>query len=586
MSSDLPESKLELTENHSQHNAPWRSKRLQYIADTLSTLSLSEPNKDSCEIAERISHAFNAHACIIRMLSEAELQLLGHYGVDLDRLLFSIPADVGIGREMIQKCIPILLNNPASQPAILSNVNTLIPADYFTAYAGAPLRFKEEIMGLIGIYHRDAAKTFTEEDLTDLQMVANHLAVMLVNYKLNQQLIEKNRQLDSEIRIRIQAEKQFQLVEKMESIGRLAGGMAHDFNNLLTAISGYAEMAYDEIKDDSVAQQYLRSLQQTVDKASNLTSSLMAFARKQPGINTSIDLNTCIEEITHLFAPLTSSEITISFNLHTSECIVEADAARIDQILMNMLVNARDAMPQGGVITLETSICSFTNAEAKQIGLHHAGRYVLLKVSDTGEGMTDEVMEHIFEPFFTTRPQGRGTGLGLASCYGIVQQYNGIIHVQSAPQKGTVFSIYLPYSSQRNVEPPKTKHSSQTPLILLVEDDPHVREIVSKTLRTGDTRLIAAENGLIALELARQSAAKIDLLITDIRMPQMNGIELAERLIAVDKITRVLFISGYADGEKPTLSTAHHAEFLAKPFTPKALRAIVQKILSQNQTTT
>jgi len=379
-------------------------------------------------------------------------------------------------------------------------------------------------------------------------------------------------------------QEQFLQAQKMESVGRLAGGIAHDFNNLLTAIGGYADLTLEGLPEGSPPANDLEQIKNVVDRAVSLTRQLLTFARKQEIEPRVLNLNALVRDLEKLLRRLIGEDIELviatAHDLHT----IRADAGQIEQILVNLAVNARDAMPDGGVLMIETTNVLLDDDYVRQHLGAAPGEYVLLAVSDTGTGMSDEIQQHIFEPFFTTKAPGQGTGLGLATCYGIVQQHGGAISVYSELGYGTSFKICLP-AITHPIQAPLHEIAAPTSLIghetvLLVEDEPKVREIATRTLRGYGYTVIEAGSGEEALELIDQGSQPIDLLVTDVILPKMRGGNLAERVSAIYPALRILFISGYTDG-----TLVHRQEilargaFLQKPFSPGALARKVREAL-------
>jgi PAS domain S-box-containing protein len=378
-------------------------------------------------------------------------------------------------------------------------------------------------------------------------------------------------------------EDQLLQAQKMESVGRLAGGIAHDFNNLLTAILGYAELAEDET-DPQEVRQYLSHVRQAAEKASDLTRQLLTFARRQIIAPRTVNINDLILSLDKLLRRLIGENIELVMLPKEGLHSVKVDPGQFEQILVNLVVNSRDAMPDGGKITIETANVTLDAEYARQHEEVVPGEYVLLAVSDTGSGMEEAIRLHIFEPFFTTKEKGRGTGLGLATVYGIVKQSGGHIWLYSEPGEGTAFKIYLPRTTETpeavSNAPRKTVQPGGSETILLVEDEPAVRALAAQTLQARGYAVIEAMNGEEALRLVKGREAQIRLLITDVVMPQMNGKELAERLQALHPGMKVLYSSGYTEN-----TIVHHGvlkpgiAFLSKPFTPTMLAGKVREVL-------
>jgi PAS domain S-box-containing protein len=382
---------------------------------------------------------------------------------------------------------------------------------------------------------------------------------------------------------RRQLENQLLQAQKLESVGRLAGGVAHDFNNLLTAILGYAELAEDRCRQDPTVCEYLQTVQHAAQRAAELTRQLLAFARRQHIEPRTINLNELILGLDKMMRRLIGEDIELVCLLEESVDCVRVDPGQFEQILINLVVNARDAMPDGGKITIETSNALLDEEYAQQHDGVTPGDYVVLAVSDNGTGMEEGIRLHIFEPFFTTKEKGRGTGLGLATVYGIVKQAGGHIWLYSEPGQGTTFRIYLPKSDEAPearivLHAPEHRTGSET--VLLVEDEPAVRALAVHALRARGYRVIEAMNGEEALRAMRGRETEIALLVTDVVMPQMNGKELADRMQAIHPGLKVLYASGYTEN-----TIVHHGvlepgvAFLSKPFTPAGLTRRVREVL-------
>jgi PAS domain S-box-containing protein len=371
-------------------------------------------------------------------------------------------------------------------------------------------------------------------------------------------------------------EEQLRQAQKMEAVGRLAGGVAHDFNNLLTAILGYADLLIDELPADGAVRPRILEIQKAARTAATLTRDLLAFSRKQVLQPVVLDLNGVIENTGSLLRRLVGEDIEVELRLDPAIRAIRADAGQINQVLLNLSVNARDAMPEGGRLTISTRNTVVGGGAANE---------VWLTVQDTGSGMTDEVRTHIFEPFFTTKGLGQGTGLGLATVYGIVQQNGGRIWVDSAVGVGTTFSIAFPAAAQAPSFPEPAaerpiESRAATESVLLVEDNEVVRRMARDALAAEGYRVVEAPNGAEALHLALAELSTIDLVITDIVMPVMGGRELITRLRAERPDLKVIFTSGYASDP----NTAQHARdfggrFIQKPFVPSALRRAVRELL-------
>jgi len=385
---------------------------------------------------------------------------------------------------------------------------------------------------------------------------------------------------------RKQLETQLHQAQKMEAIGKLAGGIAHDFNNILTTIIGNAELALmDVIKDESLRKE-IEEIKKAGEKAASLTRQLLAFSRKQIVQPEILDINESLIDIEKMLGRLIGEDVEL-LTIQASELWqVEIDPGQIEQMIMNLAVNARDAMPKGGKLTVGTANADLDKNYFRERGIHEEtpGHYVMLSVSDTGSGMDKETREHIFEPFFTTKEVGKGTGLGLSTVYGIVKQNNGFIWVYSEPGQGSTFKIYLP----KVKGDAKPKEKEQTPnddlsgseTVLIVEDNDSLRNFAQKILYIYGYSTLNAENGEDALRVCKEHNGPIHLLLTDVVMARMGGKEAAERLQPLYPRMKIIYMSGYTDN-----AIVHHGvlepglNFLEKPFTPKGLARKVRKAL-------
>jgi signal transduction histidine kinase len=399
------------------------------------------------------------------------------------------------------------------------------------------------------------------------------------------QLQAANAALQHELAERQQLEAQLLQSQKLDGLGRLAGGISHDFNNLLTAIGGYADLIGLMLPKDHPTRSHLTQIQKGVVSASNLTKQLLTFARKQIIEPRALNLNELIGEMDKLLHPIIGSDIELITRPAENLGWVKADPGQIEQVLMNLVLNARDAMPSGGTLIIETQNAVLDRAYAQ--GQQHVEEepYVLLAVSDTGVGMDAEVQARAFEPFFTTKAVGKGTGLGLATCYGIVEQHGGHIWIYSEVGQGTTFKIYLPRIPEPAAladtlaDAPDLPRGSET--VLLVEDQADVRALLTQVLREQGYTVLEAANGAEAIRVA-EAYAPIDLLLTDVVMPLMGGKEAAATITARDPHVKVLFMSGYTHGAIVQNGQLDQGiAFLNKPFTPAALIRKVREVLDR-----
>ena len=383
-----------------------------------------------------------------------------------------------------------------------------------------------------------------------------------------------------------QLQDQFRQSQKMEAIGRLAGGVAHDFNNLLTAIIGYSDLLLREVGDHKGLRTHIEEIAGAGRRAAVLTSQLLTFSRKQVLQPRVLDLNEVIVGIETMLRHLIGEDIEMHTITRSGLGRIKADPGQIEQVILNLAVNAKDAMPNGGKLTIESANIELDDAYSLSHPDVTPGRYVLLAVSDTGHGMDSGTQSRIFEPFFTTKEAGKGTGLGLSTVFGIVKQSAGHIWVYSEPGHGVAFKIYFPRIDEvteslvTTAGPTESLNGSET--ILLVEDDDSVRDLSRSVLEGYGFTMLCAERGAIALEAFGPLATAIDLVITDVIMPQMNGAELVARLKELHSTVKVLYVSGYTEE-----ATIHRGviekgvDFLQKPFTPDALARKVREVLDR-----
>ncbi|HVH10552.1 MAG TPA: PAS domain S-box protein [Gemmatimonadales bacterium] len=385
---------------------------------------------------------------------------------------------------------------------------------------------------------------------------------------------------------RRELEQQLRQSQKMEAVGRLAGGVAHDFNNVLTAIFGYADLLLEDLPDVSPQRQDIQEIRKAAERASGLTRQLLAFSRQQVLKPVVLSLHELVEDFEKMVQRLLGEDVKLLLHLAADAGNVRADPGQLQQVIMNLAVNARDAMPTGGDLVIETANAELSEQYAE---LHQpvvAGPYVMLAVSDTGTGMTPEVKARLFEPFFTTKERGKGTGLGLSTVYGIVKQSGGYVWVYSELGRGTTFKIYLPRVDappDRVASPPEAGTLTGTETVLIAEDDAALRPLVKGLLERLGYTVLEAENAAQALSLAEAHSGPIHILVADVVMPGESGRELARRLAESRSDTKVLYVSGYTGD-----AIVHHGmlepglNFLQKPFTPSAFARKVREVLDRS----
>jgi two-component system cell cycle sensor histidine kinase/response regulator CckA len=383
-----------------------------------------------------------------------------------------------------------------------------------------------------------------------------------------------------------QSQEQFRQAQKMEAVGRLAGGVAHDFNNLLSAILSYSELVLDDLPADHASREDVEQIRQAGNRAAELTHQLLAFSRRQLLQLRIIDLNAVVASVDRMLRRVIGEDIELRTVLSPSLGHTKADAGQLEQVLINLAVNARDAMPTGGILTITTANAEVGGRRVAGWPQVQPGGYVTLSVRDTGTGMSREVQERIFEPFFTTKGPGHGTGLGLSTVYGIVAQSGGQVFVTSEPGAGSTFTIYLP-AHQADIDvaaarPPRAPVRSGAETVLLVEDETLVRQLTHEILRRNGYRVLEAADGVEALAVVRDHAGHIDLMLTDVVMPRMSGHELVELARPVRPDMRILYVSGYSEeaiARQGQLTDG--IELLAKPFTPGVLTAKIRELLDR-----
>jgi signal transduction histidine kinase/CheY-like chemotaxis protein len=380
------------------------------------------------------------------------------------------------------------------------------------------------------------------------------------------------------------SEDQLRQAQKLEAVARLAAGVAHDFNNILTAISGHSELLLRQLPSGDARRRNAEQIEKCAYMAAALTRQLLTFSRKQAIEPRILNLNDIIQNIERMLCRLIGEDIEFRAALDAALGNIKADPGQLEQVIMNLGVNARDAMPRGGKITITTANVTLDETGLKQAAGSEQGNYVLLAIADTGTGMTPEVKAHLFEPFFTTKAPGKGTGLGLATCFGIVKQSGGLIEVESELGQGTTFRIYFPRVegavAQVRDRNPSALVAGGTETVLVVEDETVVRDLAAATLREKGYTVVEAGNGEEGLRMARQHNGKIDLVLTDVVMPVMGGKEMADNLQRTYPKVKILYTSGYSEEV-----IGHHGllrpgiEFVQKPYLAVTLARRVREVL-------
>lgn len=435
---------------------------------------------------------------------------------------------------------------------------------------GFPIRISGEVDGIIEFFSRQVREP--DEEL--LSMIAD-VALRIGQFG------ERARAEDA----LHQTEAQLRQAQKMEAVGRLAGGVAHDFNNLLTVIRGYSELVLSRLDTSDPSRREMDEVKKAADRAAGLTSQLLAFSRRQFVATKIVDLNMLIMNMDGMLRRLLGEDVVeLCVDLDPREASIKADPGQIEQVIMNLAVNARDAMPTGGRLTIETRNVVVEKGTRRETMMLESGSYVLLAIRDTGQGMSEETQSHLFEPFFTTKEKGKGTGLGLSTVYGIVKQSGGTIGIESKLGQGTVCKIFFPKVDEAAQTVPVANGNAGRAVgretILVVEDDPSVRGLVQEALRVSGYDVLVARHGIEALLTGAKHMGPIHLLLTDVAMPQMSGPEVAEKLTGVRPDIKVLYMSGYPD--HPVFEQGRvkrDTAFLHKPFTPTVLTQKVREVL-------
>lgn len=538
---------------------------------------------------------FNDLARLAAIVCDAPAAFIGF--IDAERLCLKAKVRLSV-TEAPRQSAP-LAEHALISPGILvvedASMDERFSGDLFVAgaprarfYAGAPLlTIGGHALGVLAVMDR-LPRTITSEQREALLALASLIMSQLERRRsaaylstLSDQIIDevaRRRRAEESLR---ECEERFRQSQKMESVGRLAAGVAHDFNNLLVVILGNSDFLLEKLESDDSISLRVKEIRKAGQWAAALTRQLLAFSRKRILNPEVIELDRVVADMNRILKRLIGEDVDLLTALQAPEGRIEADPGQIEQAIMNLVINARDAMPSGGKLTIETRNVSLDEGYTSTHPGARPGHYVMLSVSDTGCGMDEETKRKVFEPFFTTKEPGQGTGLGLSTVYGIVKQAGGNIWVYSEVGKGSTFTIYLPRVMQMEEMALSQREAARgTETILVVEDEQMVREIIIEILATHGYGVIEARTGAEAFQASERHEGEIDLLITDVVMPGMSGREVAEKFLQASQQTRVLYISGYTEStivHRGVLTSG--TPFLQKPFTADALLRKVRKVL-------
>ncbi|MDD5452407.1 MAG: ATP-binding protein [Desulfovibrionales bacterium] len=452
-----------------------------------------------------------------------------------------------------------------------------------------PLVVNEKAMGVINLSHPDI-NAFTDNDVRIMQMVANFTAAVINNALLHNELSLKNNYLEKTLEELSAAQAELLQAQKMESLGIMAGGIAHDFNNILVGILGYASLLKNLVAQDAKLHKYVDTIETSASRGAQLTQQLLLFARSKKTALEPANLNTVIREILALFSTGVDKKITIEKNLAPDIGMVDCDSGQMHQALLNIVINARDAVSENGKITITSGNIYVEDTSSPSLQGLVPGNYVLVSIADNGQGMDKETVAKIFDPFFTTKEKGKGTGLGLSMVYNIIKKHRGAIEVTSEIGKGATFNIYLPHSSAQKttvspLEPleDKADHPQGHETLLLVDDEEVIRGFATEILSAHGYQVIACRNGREALEIYAASPGKIDLVILDLFMPVMDGKETLAALKKINPQAKVVISSGYAETKELKGLEGEICAFIHKPYKTAELLKKAREVLDRDK---
>ncbi len=552
-----------------------RQARLEALLEVSHEISQIQPLESLLgNIARACGHVLDSRSVGFRLVEGDDLVIGGTWG-DAREAMPAVRLKIGesLSGLIAATGAPLVVHDASEDPRTLPEHREALRRLGYRAFLGVPVKIGERVVGVLSV-RTQREGGFSKEDQAIAAAFASQAATALENGRLFQEVQRAYTEVS-------RAQDELMQAQKMEAIGRLAGGMAHDFNNLLTIVHGRSEILLRRLGVDPKARHDVEVIQQTALRAAALTRQLLAFSRKQVLQPKALSLNSAVADSVAMFRRLIGEDIDLVVTPGARLDRVKADPTQLEQILINLAVNARDAMPRGGRLAIETANVELGDAFVRQHPGARPGPHVLLSVSDNGVGMSAEIQARAFEPFFTTKEQGKGTGLGLATVYGIVKQHDGCIELKGAPGEGTTVSIYLPLIEEAQDAPATASTaagmSGGSETILLVEDEDEVRELAREILEMNGYTVIDAASGAEALRVCRQHEDPIHLLLTDVVMPGMSGRELGRQLETLRPTTKVVYMSGYTDD-----ALGHHGVLepgiilLEKPFTPESLLRAVR----------